>query len=372
MSGGTTRGEISGNTASAGGGGVYVQSSTFNMNGGAITGNTASAGGGGVHLGADGALNMTGGEITGNELTSTYGDSTMRGAGVYVYWDATMSVKGDGAITITGNTDPQKKVTVSVEERTLGEVTSKRDGSFTITVTLRSEGEQVLAVMTDSAEAMLAVRYEMPSVPFVITAPQETVFTGEHVMVRGETEPNATVYIEGEGMNANVKANKNGAFSIRVFIDDEATRTFTLRAKAKGYKDGYQTITLTRKFTEREGIAKFRQKMQSVEYDDLAKASENYFGRKYALRGKVMEFTDYDGSPCALVCVDNPTAGSWYGPTWVILTGAEEIEVGNIATFYLTGEGLTLPASGEHTRSGEDAEAPGVRAVYVSDITEPK
>jgi len=292
--------------------------------------------------------------------------------------DGLMSVEGvpaftnDPKITITGMTDPQKKVTVSVEERTLGEVTSKRDGSFTITVTLRSEGEQVLAVMTDSAEAMLAVRYEMPSVPFVITAPQETVFTGEHVMVRGETEPNATVYIEGEGMNANVKANKNGAFSIRVFIDDEATRTFTLRAKAKGYKDGYQTITLTRKFTEREGIAKFRQKMQAVEYDDLAKAPENYFGRKFSLRGKVMAFTDYDGSPCALVCVDNPHVGNWYGPTWVVLTGAEEIEVGNIATFYLTGEGLTMPAAGEYTRSGKEAEAPVVRAVYVSDITQPK
>ena len=292
--------------------------------------------------------------------------------------DGVMTVEGvpaftnDPKITVTGVTDPQKKVTVSVEDRVLGEATSKRDGSFTVTVTLRSEGEQVLAVMTDSAEAMLSVRYEMPSVPFVITAPEETTFTGEHVMVRGETEPNATVHIEGEGMSGNVKANKNGAFSIRVFIDDETTRTFTLRSRAKGYKDGYQTITLTRKFTEREGIAKFRQKMQQVEYEELAKASENYFGRKFSLRGKVMAFNDYDGSPCALVCVDNPTAGSWYGPTWVVLTGAEDIEVGDIATFYLTGEGLTIPAPGEYTRSGEDTEAPVVRAVYVSDITQPK
>jgi len=292
--------------------------------------------------------------------------------------DGEMTVEGvpaftnDPKITVTGKTDPQKKVTISVEDRVLGEATSKRDGSFTVTVTLRSEGDQVLAVMTDTAEAMLAVRYEMPSAPFVITAPEELVFTGEHVMVRGETEPNATVYIEGEGMNANVKANKSGAFSIRVFIDEEATRTFTLRAKAKGYKDSYQTITLTRKFTEREGIAKFRQKMQAVEYDDLAKKPEDYFGRQFSLRGKVMAFTDYDGSPCALVCVDNPTAGSWYGPTWVVLTGAEAIEVGDIATFYLTGEGLTLPAEGQYSRSGREAEAPVVRAVYVSDITQPK
>jgi len=292
--------------------------------------------------------------------------------------DGVMTVEGvpaftnDPKITLTGKTDPQKKVTISVEDRVLGEVTSKRDGSFTISVALREEGEQVLAVMTDTAETMLAVRYEMPSVPLVITAPEETTFTGEHVMVRGETEPNATVHIEGEGMNGNVKANKSGAFSIRVFIEDEATRTFTLRSRAKGYKDAYQTITLTRKFTEREGIAKFRQKMQSVEYDNLAKASENYFGKKFSLRGKVMAFTDYDGSPCALVCVDNPSAGNWYGPTWIVLTGAEEIEVGNIATFYLTGEGLTLPAAGAYTRDGRETEAPVVRAVYVSDITASK
>ena len=85
-----------------------------------------------------------------------------------------------------------------------------------------------------------------------------------------------------------------------------------------------------------------------------------------------MTFADYDGSPCALVCVDYPSAGNWFGPTWVVLTGAEEIKVGDIATFYLTGEGLTLPASGEYTRSGAETEAPVVRAVFVSDITESK
>ena len=36
----------------------------------------------------------------------------------------------DPKITLTGMTDPQKTVTVSVEDRVLGEVTSKRDGSY--------------------------------------------------------------------------------------------------------------------------------------------------------------------------------------------------------------------------------------------------
>jgi len=293
------------------------------------------------------------------EVLASEGEMTVEGVPAFT---------NDAKITITGKTEPQTKVTVAVDDRQLGEATSKRDGTFTLSVTLPEEGELVLAVMTDTAEAMLAIEYEQPAVPFVITAPQETTFTGDHVMVRGETEPNATVYIEGEGNNGSVKANKSGAFSVRVFIEDETTQTFTLRSKAKGYRDSYQTITLTRRFTEREGIARFRQKMQAVEYGDLAARSEDYFGRKFSFRGRVMAFTDYDGSPCALVCVDNPSAGNWFGPVWVVLTGAEEIEVGNIATFYLTGEGLTLPAEGQYTRSGSETEAPVARAVYVTDV----
>jgi len=85
-----------------------------------------------------------------------------------------------------------------------------------------------------------------------------------------------------------------------------------------------------------------------------------------------MDFTDYDGRACALVCVDNPTAGKWYDPVWVVLGGEEELAAGDIATFYLTGEGLTLPAGGEYTIDGNAAEAPVTQAVYISDISQGK
>ena len=169
-----------------------------------------------------------------------------------------------------------------------------------------------------------------------------------------------------------MKANKNGDFSVRVFIEDEATETFTLRTKIKGYQENSTTVTLTREFTLREGIAAFRKKMQTVEYDLLAKAPEKYAGKQFMYRGKVMAFTDYDGRACALVCVDNPTAGKWYDPVWVVLSGDEEIAEGNIASFYLTGEGLTLPAGGEYTIDGAPAEAPVAEAMYVSDVSEGK
>jgi hypothetical protein len=70
-------GEISGNTSSSSGGGVYVSSGTFfTMNGGEISGNTASYGGG-VYV-SSGTFTMNGGEISGN--TASYGG----GGGVYV------------------------------------------------------------------------------------------------------------------------------------------------------------------------------------------------------------------------------------------------------------------------------------------------
>jgi len=97
-------GEIAGNRATASGGGVYVEQGTFRLTDGAITGNEANYLGGGVHLADGGALKMTGGKITGNALKSIYGDSTMSGAGVYVYSSATMSAGSGSAIAITGNT----------------------------------------------------------------------------------------------------------------------------------------------------------------------------------------------------------------------------------------------------------------------------
>ena len=112
--------------------------------------------------------------------------------------------------------------------------------------------------------------------------------------------------------------------------------------------------------------------MQDVAYDNLAKTPEKFEGKRFLYRGKVMAFTDYDGRACALVCVDNPTAGKWYDPVWVVLSGEEELAEGSIASFYLTGAGLTLPADGVYTADGQAAEAPVAEAMYVTDISEGK
>jgi hypothetical protein len=100
-------GEISGNIAVSVGGGVFVGSSgTFTMSGGKISGNTASRNGGGVLISSSGTFTMSGGEISGNtafDSSGGYGD----GGGVYV-GSGTFTMSG-GRIygnTASGNTSP--------------------------------------------------------------------------------------------------------------------------------------------------------------------------------------------------------------------------------------------------------------------------
>ena len=90
--------------------------------------------------------------------------------------------------------------------------------------------------------------------------------------------------------------------------------------------------------------------------------------KNFSFRGKVMEFADYNGSPCALICVNNAAVGVWNQPVWVILTGEEALAEGNVATFYMNSEGITLPAAGVYTEDGQEAEAPVTRAKFVTEI----
>lgn len=285
-----------------------------------------------------------------------------------------LSVEGVPAYTnnneimISGKAAASAQVEVTVGDKSLGKTAAKRDGAFSIRVRLESEGEQTLTVTAGEAQMQMSILYEMPSAKLEILEPQDTTFTASSIVVRGETEPNATVYVDGKGVNTNVKANKSGAFSIRIAMDDEGSETYTLRVKAKDYKETTAKITLTRKFTEREGITRFRQKMSALDYNNLLRNPQKFTGTKFSFRGKVMAFTDYDGKACALICVDNASVGVWYDPLWVVLGDAEGLSIGSVATFYMTGEGLSLPAGGEYTKDNTEVEAPVARAVYVTDI----
>ena len=228
------------------------------------------------------------------------------------------------------------------------------------------EGDVEVVVTAGEDTALFTIRYEMPDARLDITEPEDTTFTGENVTVRGVTEPNATVYIDGKGTNTNVKAGKNGAFAVRVFMEEAGTETFTLRVKAEGFAQTTRTITLTREWTQREQIAQFRQKMIALSYDDLAQDPAKYAGKRFILRGKVMDFTDYDGRPCALICVTNPSTGVWQDAMYVVLSTSDEVQAGDVLTFYLVGEAITLPADGAYTKSGAEQDVPVASAIYVT------
>lgn len=289
------------------------------------------------------------------EVIASEGEMTVEGVPAYT---------NSASITITGRAGASEEVTVRAGEKTLGKTTAKKDGSFTLKVTLAEEGDNTLAVMTDTAEQMLAVRYEKPAAKLVITGPEETTFTGTNTVVKGETEPEATVYVEAPGFKTNVKANKNGAFSVRLY-QDEGDVTYTLRVRAAGFAETTQPITLTRELTEREWIAEFRRTMIEPDYDVLVARHVEFTGKHLIERGPVVEFADYDGQPCALVLTDNPSKGVWTDPIWVIMDKDTGIQEGDIVTMYLTCEGLSLPADDEHFRSGvAEHEAPVLRLEY--------
>jgi len=277
----------------------------------------------------------------------------------------------DAQLQISGTTDASAEVRVAVGGETIGRTTAKKDGTFALNVTLPQEGDLTLAVMTDAAEQMLSLHYEMTQAKLVITEPQETTFTGKTITIRGETEPQATVYVEGGNTRTSVKAGRTGVFAVRITQEAEGAVEYAVRVKADGFKESTQTVTLNRELTEREGITLFRQKMIEPKYDEYVRGAAKYAGRSIKYRGKVMAFTDYNGSPCALVCVSNPGVGIWKDPIYVILDPSVEIEVGQVATFYFIGEGQTLPAGGEHTSDGNEIEAPVGRAKYVTDIKTP-
>ena len=91
-------GTISDNTASKYGGGVYIYSGTLTMSGGTISDNTAKSIGGGVYIASSGTFNLTDGTIGGT--ASAEANTAQYGGGVYVY-TGNFTMEGG---TVSGNT----------------------------------------------------------------------------------------------------------------------------------------------------------------------------------------------------------------------------------------------------------------------------
>ena len=90
---------VSGNTATANGGGVYLEKGKLTLNGGTIKGNTATSCGGGVYVASEGTFELSSGDIGAEGAVNT----SMHGGGVYNL----------GSFSMTGGTINKNKALTS-------------------------------------------------------------------------------------------------------------------------------------------------------------------------------------------------------------------------------------------------------------------
>ena len=269
-------------------------------------------------------------------------------------------------IVLSGSAAAGKVVTAEVNGKTAGKASASQSGEFVMRLPL-SEGVNDILVTCEQTAARATVTFERPAAKLTFTEPENRSFTGANVVVRGVTEPGGTVYVKGPGNSANVKADKTGGFNIRLTLNNFGTYAFDFTARAKDCQDTVATLELTREMTEKETIVAFRTRMVSPSYEQLLADPAAYRGKEFIFRGKVVGFTDYNGHPCAMVCVGNPATGIWNDPLYVVLTLEDNVTEEQVLTFYLSGEGITLPADGAYTRSGKTQEVPVCRVFRITE-----
>ena len=154
VSGASVSPSITGNSATSGGGGVYVENfaATFNMHSGTISNNKlvgGTTGGGGVEI-SYGTFNMNGGTISGNYIENP-GTSTLGGA-VDINTNGKFNIKGTVSIPYDGESG---KNDVSIRSNSItitGEITPPEDAGSVATIVPSSytTGVQVLSEADDS------------------------------------------------------------------------------------------------------------------------------------------------------------------------------------------------------------------------------
>ena len=163
VSGASVSPSITGNSATNGGGGVYVENfaATFNMNSGSISNNKivgGTTGGGGVEI-SYGTFNMNGGTISGNYIENP-GTSTLGGA-VDINTNGTFNIKGTVSIPYGGEKYKNDVSSRGNPIKIAGEITLPEGVTSVATIIPRSysEGTQVLAADDDDTLADAAGKF---------------------------------------------------------------------------------------------------------------------------------------------------------------------------------------------------------------------
>lgn len=266
-------------------------------------------------------------------------------------------------LLVTGTTMAGASVRLLCGEEQIARASADRGGAFKLRATLPEEGELSLTVTAElsgqaPAYQTYSLRFERRAAQIVVNEP-ESVVEQSKFYLRGVTEPNATVYAKGPNLSTNVKSNANGVFSVPVTQEKEGDATYELTVKAKGLRDGAASVTITRRFSERERLAAFRSSLSPTTYAQLAADPEGCKGQKLSFRGRIGAFGDMDGMPCMLLYTRNPSRGEWVDPLWIVCDEILSFSEGDILTVYVTPEGTTA----EH----EEQILPVVRLMFYND-----
>jgi hypothetical protein len=118
-------GDISGNTSSGKGGGIYVDGGTFNMNGGFIKGNNAERGGG-VYAINKSAFTMVGGTISGNTVSGYGGGAEISSNSAFIMAGGT--INNNKALMNSGGVEINVNSTFIMNGGTITENTASTRG----------------------------------------------------------------------------------------------------------------------------------------------------------------------------------------------------------------------------------------------------
>ncbi len=255
-------------------------------------------------------------------------------------------------LTVTGTTMAGATVRLMYAGERIARATADQRGAFSLTATLPEEGDLSLTVeasLTGQATASqtYALRFERRDAQISVTEPEGGVVQQTKFYMRGVTEPNATVYVKGEGVSTNVKANARGVFSVPMNMEKEGTFTYELTVKADGLNEGGTTYTITRQFSERERLAEFRGSLSATSYDALLADPAAHAGERLSFRVRIAAFGDVEGAAGMLVYTADIGRDVMTDPVWVFSDEILSFGEGDVLTIYVTVEGTSVDYDGQ-------------------------
>ncbi|MDR0897119.1 MAG: hypothetical protein LBN04_04610 [Oscillospiraceae bacterium] len=152
-----------------------------------------------------------------------------------------------------------------------------------------------------------------------------------------QTLPGAQVTLRTAADSLRATADANGLCRFTVSTRREQVYAYVLTAAAEGRTPTERGMSITRRLDEKALEAFYRQYAFPISrygYETVLRNPGRVAGEAVTFRGRVEAVGASDGFPCLLLATNNPSAGVWQNPVWVLLAAPLQAEVGDIYTVY--------------------------------------